>query len=187
MKLLANSFYSYQIMDGSRHTVTKYLTDEKTHSAINSEMFTLIITDQLYEVELVKAENEHREPIIVGSFILQYAKLRMLELYFIFFKKFCDTDKYEDFEMHTNSLYLALSEENLEDVFLPEKQAEWNQLPSKDCTDNFTLNAADNFFPITCCNSHRKHDEREPGLLKKAFICAEILCLCSKTYCCYDR
>ena len=29
MKLLANRSYGYQIMDRSRHTVTKYLTDEK--------------------------------------------------------------------------------------------------------------------------------------------------------------
>ena len=34
MKLLANSSYGYQIMDRSRHTVTKYLSDEKTHGAI---------------------------------------------------------------------------------------------------------------------------------------------------------
>ena len=30
MKILANSSYGYQIMDRSRHTVTKYLGDEKT-------------------------------------------------------------------------------------------------------------------------------------------------------------
>ena len=41
-----------------------------------------LIIDQLYEVELVKSELEHREPIIVRFFILQYAKLRMLELYY---------------------------------------------------------------------------------------------------------
>ena len=29
MKLLANSSYGYQIMDRIRHTVTKYLNDEK--------------------------------------------------------------------------------------------------------------------------------------------------------------
>ena len=70
MKLLANSSYDYQIMDRSRHTVTKYLSDEKTHSANNSKMFKRLnhITDQLYEVELVKPEIEHREPIIVGFF-----------------------------------------------------------------------------------------------------------------------
>ena len=179
MKLLANSSCGYQIMDRSRHTVTKYLTDEKTHSAINSKMLKRLnhITEQLYEVELVKAEIEHREPIIVGFFILQYAKLRMLALYYNFFKKFCDTDKYEELEMDTDSLYLALSEENLEDVIVPEKRAEWDQLRSKDCNDNFTANATDNFFPRTCCNTHKKHDKRQPGLFKEEFRCAEMLCL----------
>ena len=73
MKLLANSSYGYQIMDRSRHTVTKYLTDEKTHSANNSKKFEQLnhITDQLYEVEHVKSEIEHREPIIVEFFISQ--------------------------------------------------------------------------------------------------------------------
>ena len=62
MKLLANSSCGYQIMDRSRHTVIKYLNDEKTHSAINSKMFKRLnhITNQLYEVELVKLEIEQR-------------------------------------------------------------------------------------------------------------------------------
>ena len=62
------------------------------------------ITDQLYEVELVKSQIEHREPIMVGFFILQYAKLRMLELYYNFFEKFSDTDKYEELELDTSSI-----------------------------------------------------------------------------------
>ena len=35
MKLLANNSYGYQIMNRSRHNVLKYLSDEKTHGAIN--------------------------------------------------------------------------------------------------------------------------------------------------------
>ena len=70
MKLVANSSYGCQIMDRSRHTVTKYLNVEKTHSAIISKIFKRLnhITDQLYQVELVKSEIEHREPIIMGFF-----------------------------------------------------------------------------------------------------------------------
>ena len=149
MKLPANSSCGYQIMDCSPHTVTKYLTDEKTHSANNSKMFERLnhIADQLYEVELVKLEIEHREQIIVGFFILQYAKLRMLEFDYNFFKKFCDTDKYEELEVDIDSLYSTLSEESLEDVFSQKKTGEWDQLRSKDCTDNFTANATDNFSP----------------------------------------
>ena len=82
-------------MGTSRHTVTKYLNDEKTHSAINNKLFERLnfITDQLYEVELVKSQTEHRESIIVGFFILQYDKLRMLERFYNFCTKFCDTEK----------------------------------------------------------------------------------------------
>ena len=115
-------------------------------------------TDRLYEVELVKSELEHREPIIFGFFILQNAKLRMLERYY-FFKMFCDTEKYEELEMDTDSLHLPLSE-NMEDMILPEKRKEWEALRSRDCTDSFTANARVNFFPRTCCTAHKKHDKR---------------------------
>ena len=72
MKLLANSSYGYQIMDRRRHTVIKKLSDEKTHGTLNTNFFKRLdhINDQLYEVEMAKAEIEYREPIIVGFFIL---------------------------------------------------------------------------------------------------------------------
>ena len=109
-KLLAKTSYGYQMMDRSRHTETKYLNDKKTQSAIKNKLSKRpnFITDQLYEIELVKSEIEHRDPIF---FILQHAQLRMLELYYNFLKKFCDTEKYEELEMDTDSLYLALSED----------------------------------------------------------------------------
>ena len=53
MKLLANSSYGYKIMDRSRHTVTKYLSDEKTHSAINKRK--------------VKAVKSHKRQFIRGG------------------------------------------------------------------------------------------------------------------------
>ena len=171
--------------------MTNYLTDEETHSTINSKTFKHFNhnTDQLYEVELVKPEIEQREPTTVGFFTLQYAKQRMLELYYNFFKKFCDTDKYEELEMDTDSLYLALSVEKLEDVVLPEKRAEWDQLRSKNCTDDFTVNATDNFFCRICCNAHKKQDKIELGLFKQEFYMCSLnsSCLCSKIYCCYDK
>ena len=118
-------------MDRSQHTVTKYLNDEETHSAINTRLFKRLkfITDHLYEIELVRSEIERRQPIIVGFCIWQHAKFRMLELYFIFFEKFCDTKKYEELETDTDSLLLAPSEENLEELILAGKK-EWEALRS---------------------------------------------------------
>ena len=98
---LANSSYGNQIMDRSRHTVTKYLTDEKTHAAIRCNSFKKLdnVNISLYEAEFAKAQIEHKEPIIVGFFILEHAKLRMLEPYYNFFTRFCDVHKFEELEM----------------------------------------------------------------------------------------
>ena len=187
MKPLANSPYGCQIMNRSRHTVTRYLSDGKTHAAINSKLFKKLdhVNNSLYEVELAKAQIKHKEPIIVGFFILQHAKLRMLELYYNFITRFCDVNKFEELEMDTDSLYLALAEKELEDCIRPEMIAEWQRLRSNDCADSFTADAVANFFPRTCCVKHKQHDKREPGLFKEEFRCTEMLCLCSKTYCCY--
>ena len=61
-KLLANSSYGYQIMDRSRHTVTKYLNEGETHRAIINKIFKHLgfIYDQLYELEIVKSEIQHK-------------------------------------------------------------------------------------------------------------------------------
>ena len=111
---------------------------------------------------------EHCEPTLVGFVILQYAKLRMLELYYNFFDKFCDVNTFEELEMDTNSFYLALAEKDLDGCILTSKRAGWTEKRSNDRS------------------KHKKHDKREPGLFKEEFKCTEMLCLCSKTYCCYD-
>ena len=136
-------------------------------------------------MELVKSTIENREPIIVGFFILQYAKLRILELYYNFFNKFCDVNKFDELEMDSDSLYLASAEEDLDDCILPSTRAEWIERRNKDCRDDFRADAK-TIFPRTCCSKHKKPDQKEPGLFKEEFTCTEMLCLCSKFYCCYD-
>ena len=108
----------------------KYLSDKKTHAAIQSKLFKWLdhLNNSLYGVELAKAEIEHKEPIIVGFFIFQYAKLRLLELYYNFFTRFCDANKFEELEMDADSLCPALAEKELEDCIGPETRTEWQKL-----------------------------------------------------------
>ena len=162
MKFLANSSYGYQIVDRSRHAVTKFLIDKKTHAANNSKLFKKLdlLNNSWYEIELAKARIEHKDPIIVGFFIVQYAKLRMLKLYYNFFTRFCDVNKFEELEMDTGSLYLALAENELENCIRPEMRAEWHRLPSYDCIDRFTAVAVAHFSPKTCCVKYKQHDKR---------------------------
>ena len=42
------------------------------------------------EIEAFELEVERKQPIIVSFFILQYAMMPVLELYYIFLDKFCD-------------------------------------------------------------------------------------------------
>ena len=105
----------------------------------------------------------------------------MLELYYNFFQSFCDVKKFEELEMDTDSLYLALSEKKLYDDIREESKVEREFMKTEDCKNDFTANATTNFFPRTCCTKHNKHDKREPGFLKEEFHCTEMLCLCSKT------
>ena len=89
MKLFANGSYAYQLMNRNRHSIRRYMNDGKTHAAIYMEMFKRLglMNDRMYEVELSKSEILYKEPIIVRFFILQYAKLRILEFCYNFFFK----------------------------------------------------------------------------------------------------
>ena len=111
--------------------------------------------------ELVKSTIDHREPIIVEVFILQYAKLRMLELYYNFFDEFCDVNKFEELEMDTDSLYLALAEEDLDDCILPSKRAEWTEKAKQGLSRRFQSRCKTNFFPRTCCSLNIRNMTRE--------------------------
>ena len=73
-------------------------------------------------MRLAKSEIGRREPVIVGFFILQYAKVGMLDLFHNFFTTFCDTDNYEETEIDTDSLYLELAEKELFDYIRSEER-----------------------------------------------------------------
>ena len=72
LKLLVNSSYGYQIMDQSRHIVTKYLSDEQHYAAIMSKLFKKLehVNNSWYEGELTKTQIEHRSQSFSGFLFL---------------------------------------------------------------------------------------------------------------------
>ena len=80
---------------------------------------------------------------------------------------------FEEFQKDAASLYLALVQTELEDCIRREMKTEWERLPWNDFTDNFTADAVANWFPRCCCDKHKKHDKREPGLFKEKFRCTK--------------
>ncbi len=165
------------------------MNDSNVDFLINNKLFKKYnqIADGLYEISSAKPIVQHNEPIVVGFFILQYAKLRMLELYYNFFVRYCEPNLYEEIEMDTDSLYLALGKENIEECIRPDMKQKWQRYRSFDCCNTFKADEFSNFFPRKCCQQHIKYDKRLPGLFKEEFRCTEMIALCSKTYCSYDQ
>ena len=86
----------------------------------------------------------------------------MLELYYIFFDKFCDVNKFEELEMDTYSLYSALAEEDLDDCILSSNRGEWIERRSQGCQDNFRADAKIKFFPVfAVLNKRNKTKENQ--------------------------
>ena len=78
----------------------------------------------LCEVELVKAQIEHKKTINVF-------KTQNSDCWYsptMFFIKLCDVNKFEELEMGTDSLYLAFAEKEWEYCIRPEMKPEWERL-----------------------------------------------------------
>ena len=55
--------------------------------------------------------------------------------------------KFEELEMDTGPLYLALAEKELEDSIRPEVREEGQRLRSNDCVDSFSADSVASFSP----------------------------------------
>ena len=122
-------------------------------------------------------------PTQIGFFILQLAKMRMLEFYYDFMDLYIDRKHFEYCEMDTDSAYMAIANENFEDIIKPYMKGRYQKGMKGFCTN--THPKADNvfhWFPRNCCTKHERYDKRTPGLFKIEFQGDKIVGLCSKTY-----
>ena len=184
MKLIGNSAFGSMIMDKTRHQNVKYVIG-KTNACqmANKKQFRKLteLKDDMFEMELAKKKILLDLPIQIGYFILQLAKLRMLQFYYSFLDVYCDRDKWEMLQMDTDSCYIGASEDNLRAIIKPERLLEFDAQLLNNChvTD---INPSEFWFPRNCCPSHEKYDTRSPGLFKLEFKGTQAVALCSKTY-----
>ena len=143
----------------------------------------LDLEEQYYEVEMAKRKIKLDLPIHLGYFVLQNAKVRMLEFYFDFMDVYVDRSDFEYCEMDTDSAYMAISGSSLEEVIKPEMKEQYERGLNGFCTDeDIEADAVYHWFPRMCCAKHAKFDKRTPGLFKLEYQGDEMIGLCSKTY-----
>ena len=164
-KLLGNSAYGKMIEALERQTTTIYTKDEKVvDRSLRSAYFEdLEEIGEAYELESRKTRITIRRPFQIGIAVYQLAKLRMLEFCYDFLDKFIDRRDFELIQMDTDSNYMVISGERLEDVVRPELKAEFEAEKNK-------------------WLSWDKWSSRTPGLFKLEGGGSRMIALCSKCY-----
>ena len=198
MKLLGNSGYGKTITNVDRHRDVSYCTEKAASLLVNDKRFRQLdmVVDDAYEIELNKKTVKYTLPVHVGFFVLQYAKLRMLQFYYDFIVRYVERPLFEYCEMDTDSAYLALAAESVDDLVTPtlrdhyfRHRSEW--LPSECCDDHrndyVRCRLANRPWvgDEACCKARRAFDKRTPGLFKVEWSGAGFVGLCSKTYYCF--
>ena len=85
------------------------------------------LPDGCYKVEKTKKKINHDFPIHISAFILNYAKLRMLEFYYDFLDYYLSCEDFQIMEMDTDSNYLGITAENVEDSIKPELKEQFER------------------------------------------------------------
>jgi hypothetical protein len=190
--------YGKTITNKEKYTKVQYVARKDTSDFINNPLFQHLapINDELYEVQTRKATINHDLPIQIGFWVYSLAKMRMLEFYYDFLDKFFDRSKFELSQMDTDSMYMAIAGDKLEDILKPDMQAAYYLerhlwLPADRCdacADNYVTHKSTNkpWKLNQCCLKRQAFDKRTPGLFKLEFKGEKILSLCSKSYICVD-
>ena len=197
MKLLGNSGYGKTITNVDRHRDVNYCTEKTTSRLINNKRFRQldIVVDDAYEIEMSKRTVVYTLHVHVGFFVLQYAKMRMLQFYYDFIDRYVERPLFQYCEMDTDSAYLALAGESVDVLVTPalrdqyfRHRSEW--LPSE-CCDEYRneyvrcrLAGRPWVGDEACCKERRAFDKRTPGLFKVEWSGDGFVGLCSKTYYC---
>ncbi|KAI8495466.1 hypothetical protein Bbelb_269210 [Branchiostoma belcheri] len=175
MKLIGNSAYGKTVTNKEKQSDVCYCDSAVgATQKINAPCFKKIseVVDGFYEIETGKRKIKFDLPLQIGFFVYQYAKLRMLQFYFDFMLEFVDISDFQYCEMDTDSAYIAISADRLEDVIKPHMRARYE-------------NEKHLWFPRTDNPEHAAYDKRTPGLFKEEWSGDAIVGLCSKTYYCF--
>ena len=160
-KLFGNAAYGKFLEAVERQLKVLYTKDENTvEKHLRSVWFEdLEEIGDTYKINKVMIDR----PFLVGIVVYQLAKLRMLQFYYDFLDYYLDRRDYQLIQMNTDSVYLALSCNTLEEAVKPELREQFEKEKK-------------NWL------SWDKWSSREPGLFKLESEGTRAIALCSKCY-----
>ncbi len=137
MKLVGNSAFGSTGMDKSKHVNVKMVRENDALKLRNSSLFkTDVEYKDFVESTSYKRKIKQNMPLQVASAVYQLAKLRILEFYYDCLDKYVSREDFQLIQMDTDSMYMAITDENFENLIKPEMKKEYeadkhNWFPSK--------------------------------------------------------
>ena len=187
-KLIGNSAYGSMLLDPTKHRAIKYAFDSnRVSQQVNEPTFRHFnkLDSDFYEIEHAKRQTIFSMPIQLGFFVLQYAKLRMLDFYYNCVDFYLKRSDFQYCSMDTDSAYFSMSGDKFASLVQSNTLSHYN-LVKNSCAEIEYVPTLDNphvWFPRTCCDPHHMFDSRTPGLFKLEYEGNGIVSLCSKMYC----
>ena len=178
-KLIGNSFYGGSVMNKDDHSDVCYCQNRyEVCRQINKPMFidAQEITDDLVELHLNKNKINQNVPIQVGKFILDDAKIHMVNFYYYVIKAFCDIKKIDLISMDTDSFTMAIAGKDLHNIVKDEYKEIWDTVVKQKWFCHEPCN------PKTFCNMQSNCNKRIPGPFKEEFSGQKAIGLSSKLY-----
>ena len=176
-KTLGNSFYGGTLIDRTKHKSVTFVEHERIRNHIRNPLFKTMIelNDGISEVTKSRKKVKHTSPIQIGIAVYSYAKLMLIEFWELL-DKYLVKEKYELMYCDTDSIYLAISEDTLDDCVKLGLEEEWNREREKfiASTDNRLVEFEGNQVPFS------QFDKRTPGKFKPEFKGDGMVCLNSK-------
>ena len=187
MKLIGNASYGKTITDVEKHLNVAYCGWLQAEKKIQSSLYCSCseVTPELWEMLSSKSTVHHKLPHIIGFWVYQNAKLRMLQWHFDFLDHFLHRTQYDLVDVDTDSSYTALAGESIE--ALVNTQHAWETQEQRNARVGEFDGVKASWLGRTDSPANKKYDKRTPGLFKEEWSGGGFVDLCAKTYTCFQN
>ena len=181
-------------MNKLNHRNVVYHDVNTVNKAINNPFFCNLtpIDDELYEVKSLKRQIVQDLPLQVGLNVYCESKLHMLKFVHLFLKKYIPKRHFEPLESDTDSLYISISKNNLEDC-VPDNLKRnfykelFHWMPAQACDvhkqDYIETKVKGLPWNVRlCCQNAYQYNKRTPGLFKLEYEAEKTVCLSAKMH-----
>ena len=178
-KLLGNSFYGGSVMNKDHHSDICYCNNRfEVCKQINKPTFCDAdsINNNLFELHTNRRKINQNIPIQVGKFVLDAAKIHMINFYYHVILEHCDRKKIDLVSMDTDSFTFALAAEDIHATVYPSMQKSWDEIVKPRWFSHSPCDTK------TFCDIASDCNKRLPGPFKEEFSGDKAIGLSSKLF-----